>query len=60
MVGVPTRYSGKEAILAAFRSNPVFTAVGMSIIAKNFVTNGFQLADMEDTIKQNRQARMEK
>lgn len=57
VVGVPTRYSGKDAIIAAFKSNPVFTAAGLSIVAKNFIMNGFKLQDMEDTIKQNRQAR---
>jgi hypothetical protein len=63
VIGVPTRYGGKDGIVAAFRSNPFMTVFALGVIyIKYGGPEKFKAAGdiLEDKIQANRLARMPK
>lgn len=61
VIGVPTRYGGKDGIRAALRSNPILTVIALATIFKQYGSaEAFLNQDdvLEDRISKNREARM--
>jgi len=55
VIGVPTRYGGKECVTAALRSNPILTSIAIGKIIHDYGSlENFRKAGLEDGIAENR------